>query len=111
VSKSNQNSAPQAPSPAQAAGLTQNPAAWDIFTRLLIHLDVCTKASDQIKEVYAEIKESLLGLVHCLATLIDAKDSCTAGHSERVSRIAVRVGRSAVSFHLPERDPLIAAAG
>jgi HD-GYP domain-containing protein (c-di-GMP phosphodiesterase class II) len=210
----NLNYAPQPPSSATAA-LAQNHAAWDIFTRLLNHLDVCTKASDQIKEaleavreatgadvvcwhneasgetlstpaeepfssegcravvrkllargardkgpilwrnphgaggrayvlphsaaavrlhrsqpgwilalnsrrarpldgldvrliglagamlvkqhqharLYAEIKEALLGLVRCLTTLIDAKDSCTAGHSERVSRIAVRVGR------------------
>jgi HD-GYP domain-containing protein (c-di-GMP phosphodiesterase class II) len=39
------------------------------------------------------VKESLLGLVRCLAAVIDAKDSCTAGHSERVSRIAIRIGR------------------
>jgi HD-GYP domain-containing protein (c-di-GMP phosphodiesterase class II) len=212
VPKSNLNRAPQAPAP---AGLAQNPAACDIFTRLLNHLDLCTKASDQIKEVleavreaisadlvcwhheasgetlstsaegplsaevyraviqkllarcaqdkgpilwcnphaaadrphglphsaaavymdrsqpgwilaltsrrarpldgldvrliglagavlvkqhqharlYAEVKEALLGLVRCLTSLIDAKDNCTAGHSERVSRIAVRVGR------------------
>ncbi len=42
---------------------------------------------------HATLKESLLGLVHCLAAVIDAKDACTAGHSERVSRIAVRIGR------------------
>jgi HD-GYP domain-containing protein (c-di-GMP phosphodiesterase class II) len=41
----------------------------------------------------ADVKESLLGLVRCLTALIEAKDSCTAGHSERVSRIAVRVGQ------------------
>jgi HD-GYP domain-containing protein (c-di-GMP phosphodiesterase class II) len=215
VSKSNQNCAAQAQSLSPPAGLAQNPAAWDIFTRLLNHLDVCTNASDQIKEaleavreatgadvvcwhneasgetlstpseeplsaegcravvqkllargardkgpilwcnphgaggrpyglphsaaavrlhrsrpgwilalssrrerpldgidvrlislagamlvkqhqharLYAEIKEALLGLVRCLTAVIDAKDSCTAGHSERVSRIAVRVGR------------------
>jgi HD-GYP domain-containing protein (c-di-GMP phosphodiesterase class II) len=214
VSKSNLNCAPPAPSQAQAA-LAQNPGAWDIFTRLLNYLDVCTKASDQIKKaleavreatgadmvcwhneasgetlctpseeclfadeyraivqkllaraavdrgpilwrnrygaggrpdglplsavavrlhrsqpgwilalnsqrerplgsidvrliglagamlvkqhhharLYAELKEALVGLVRCLTTMIDAKDSCTAGHSERVSRIAVRIGR------------------
>jgi HD-GYP domain-containing protein (c-di-GMP phosphodiesterase class II) len=41
---------------------------------------------------YSRIKESLFGLVQCLAGVIDAKDSCTAGHSDRVSRIAVRIG-------------------
>jgi HD-GYP domain-containing protein (c-di-GMP phosphodiesterase class II) len=43
--------------------------------------------------ICAESKESLLGLVHCLAAVIDAKDAYTAGHSERVSRIAVRIAR------------------
>ncbi len=43
--------------------------------------------------LHAELKEALVGLVRCFTTLIEAKDSCTAGHSERVSRIAVRIGR------------------
>jgi HD-GYP domain-containing protein (c-di-GMP phosphodiesterase class II) len=47
----------------------------------------------QHARIFAEFKESLLGLVRCLALVIDAKDSCTAGHSERVSRIAVRIGK------------------
>jgi HD-GYP domain-containing protein (c-di-GMP phosphodiesterase class II) len=47
----------------------------------------------QHSRIFAEFKESLLGLVRCLAAVIDAKDSCTAGHSERVSRIAVRIGK------------------
>jgi hypothetical protein len=52
--------------------------------------------------LYAELKEALVGLVRCLTTLIEAKDSCTAGHSERVSRIAVRIGRqSRCAKHAP----------
>jgi HD-GYP domain-containing protein (c-di-GMP phosphodiesterase class II) len=42
--------------------------------------------------IRAEFKESLLGLLHCLAAVIEAKDSFTAGHSERVSQIAARIG-------------------
>ncbi len=42
---------------------------------------------------FGQLKESLLGLVRCLTVVIDAKDSCTAGHSERVARIAVRLGK------------------
>jgi HD-GYP domain-containing protein (c-di-GMP phosphodiesterase class II) len=37
----------------------------------------------------ASMKSLLLGLLHCLTTIIDAKDPYTAGHSERVARIAV----------------------
>jgi HD-GYP domain-containing protein (c-di-GMP phosphodiesterase class II) len=40
-----------------------------------------------------ESTESFLGLVRCLSAVIDARDRCTAGHSMRVSRIAVVIGR------------------
>jgi HD-GYP domain-containing protein (c-di-GMP phosphodiesterase class II) len=38
-------------------------------------------------------KQLLNGLIHSLTTVLDAKDPYTAGHSERVARIAVLVGR------------------
>jgi len=37
-------------------------------------------------------KQLLNGLVHSLTTVLDAKDPYTAGHSERVARIAVLIG-------------------
>jgi HD-GYP domain-containing protein (c-di-GMP phosphodiesterase class II) len=49
---------------------------------------------------YNRIKDSLTGFVHCLAAVVDARDSYTAGHSERVSRIAVTIGRQ---LHLPSQ--------
>jgi HD-GYP domain-containing protein (c-di-GMP phosphodiesterase class II) len=38
-------------------------------------------------------KQLLLGLLHSLTTIIDAKDPFTAGHSERVARIGSLIGK------------------
>jgi HD-GYP domain-containing protein (c-di-GMP phosphodiesterase class II) len=42
---------------------------------------------------YQDLKELLVGLTRSLTAALDAKDSYTFGHSERVARIAVELGK------------------
>ncbi len=56
----------------------------------------------------ASTKSLLLGLLHCLTTIIDAKDPYTAGHSERVARIAVLLVRQMGLSQALEGDVFLA---
>jgi putative nucleotidyltransferase with HDIG domain len=48
---------------------------------------------DENKRLIAELQELNLGTIHALAKAVDAKSPWTAGHSERVTSLAVELGR------------------
>jgi len=52
-------------------------------------LQLCARGTSR----YQELKELLVGLTRSLTSALDAKDSYTFGHSERVARIALELAR------------------
>jgi len=47
----------------------------------------------ELKEAKQEVENSYLSAVQSLAVALEAKDRCTAGHSQRVSRFATMIAR------------------
>jgi HD-GYP domain-containing protein (c-di-GMP phosphodiesterase class II) len=50
------------------------------------------RQQQQQQQAHGELRDMLFSLVRCLTASLDARDPYTWGHSERVARIAVRLG-------------------
>lgn len=67
--------------------------------------------AENISRLIQEQEEAYLQILRSLAKALEAKDACTAGHSGRVTRYAVQLGRflglSSVQVQLLERGALM----
>ena len=66
------------------------PTPEDVQALLTVATLVGTQRANA--RIYLDLKDLLFGVIRALTAAIDAKDPYTSGHSERVARIAVRIG-------------------
>src|SRR5205085_11234641 len=73
----------------------------DLADNFNVMSDAIQQAVEQLKKAANENNMLFINSVRMLAAAIDAKDPYTRGHSERVARYSIAIGKN---LHLPEPE-------
>ena len=66
---------------------------YDFSMKMLKQNEALIKNSNDLKEAYSKLNLSYKSTIIALSKAIDARDTYTAGHSERVTQISLKIGR------------------
>ena len=65
---------------------------YDFSMKMVKQNEVLIKNSNELKEAYSKLNLSYKSTIISLSKAIDARDTYTAGHSERVTQISLKIG-------------------